>query len=131
MSDYSIRFAICIPGNVTNYFLHSANTDSRGNDNSFYKSSFTCYCIGIHAQHHTCLSKESIGGVMVRVITSSMVNRWFESRLGRTKDYNKKVFDDSPLCTQQLGIRAKNGSIGIGKMCQCLFAECCFSELAH
>ena len=33
------------------------------------------------------LYNNRIGGVMVRVLASSVVDRWFESRLGQTKEY--------------------------------------------
>jgi hypothetical protein len=45
--------------------------------------------------HH----QNNIGGVMVSVLASSAVDRWFEPRSGQTKDYNIFIFA-SPLGTQ-------------------------------
>jgi hypothetical protein len=41
-----------------------------------------------------------IGGVMVRVLAFNAVDRGFEPRLAKTKDY-KLVFVATPLSTQQ------------------------------
>ena len=41
-----------------------------------------------------------IGGVMVSVLASSVVDRGFEPRSGQTKDYEINVFVASPLSTQ-------------------------------
>ena len=49
-----------------------------------------------------------IGGIMVRMLSSTAVDRWFEPRLGQPKTF-KLVFIASPLRMQQYGIRAKTG----------------------
>jgi hypothetical protein len=71
---------------------------------------------------------------MVSVLAPSAVDRGFESRSGKTKDYIKFVFVASPLSTQHYGERAKTGWLGIRIVCPTgatyLPADCCFSELA-
>jgi hypothetical protein len=37
---------------------------------------------GVHLSHFNC-----IGGIMISMLTSSVVDRGFESRLGQTNDY--------------------------------------------
>ena len=48
-----------------------------------------------------------LGGVMVRRLASSVVDRGFEPRSGQTKDY-KMVFVASPLSTQLLSRKSKD-----------------------
>jgi hypothetical protein len=73
-----------------------------------------------------------IGGVMVSVLASIVVDHGFEPWSGQTKDY-EIGFNASPLSTQHEGKRAKIGWIGIRKICPsgttCLSADCCFREL--
>ena len=74
-----------------------------------------------------------IGGVMVSMLTSSVVDCDLEPRSGQTKDY-KITISGSPLSTQNQGERAKTGCFRIRIMCpsgaRCLSADCCFSKLA-
>ena len=56
-----------------------------------------------------------IGGVMVRMLTSNVVDRWFEPRLGRTKDYKIGICCFS--AKQRL----------FGSESRCLTGCCCFS----
>jgi hypothetical protein len=46
------------------------------------------------------IQQNRIGGVMVSVLTSSVVDRGFEPRSGQTKDYEINIFVASPLSTQ-------------------------------
>ena len=70
----------------------------------------------------------SIGGVMISVLASSAVDRSFEPRSGRTKDY------EIDICCSSAKREEKTGWLGIRIMClsgaTCLSADCCFSELA-
>ena len=81
--------------------------------------------VSLH-QSHNC-----IGGVMVSMLASSAVDRGFEPRLGKTKDYKIGICCFS---AKHAGERAKTVWFGIRIMCPsgvtCLPADCCFSELA-
>ena len=57
-----------------------------------------------------------IGGAMVSVLASSAVDRGFEPRSGRIKDY-KMAFVDSPISTKHEEQSAKTGCLGIRIMC--------------
>ena len=61
-----------------------------------------------------------MGGVIVSVLTSSVVDYWFKLLSGKTKDH-------------KIGISAKIGWLWLRIMCPsgvtCLPANCCFSEL--
>ena len=81
--------------------------------------------VSLH-QSHNC-----IGCVMVSMLASSAVDRGFEPRLGKTKDYKIGICCFS---AKHAGERAKTVWFGIRIMCPsgvtCLPADCCFSELA-
>ena len=81
------------------------------------------------------ISHNRIGGVMVSVLTYSVVYPGFEPRSGQTKDYIQLVFVASPLSTQHEGERAKTCWLGIRIVCPsgatCLPADYCCSELAQ
>ena len=70
---------------------------------------------------------------MIRMLTSSVVDRWFEPRSGQTKDYKIGVCCFS---AKQAALRRKRktGWLGIRIMgasgATCLPVDCCFSELA-
>ena len=68
--------------------------------------------------------------LMVSVPSSSVVDRGFEPRLGKTKDYKIGICCFS---AKHEGERAKTGWLGIRIMCPsgatCLSAACCFSRL--
>jgi hypothetical protein len=70
---------------------------------------------------------------MVSVLTSSAVDRGFETRSGQTKIYEIGIWCFSGKHAA-LRKRAKTGWLGIRIMCPtgatCLSAGCCFSELA-
>ena len=74
------------------------------------------------------------GGVLVIVLSSSTVNRWFEPGSGQSKDYNIDLCFFSAEYIASKRERAKTGWLRIGIMCPsgatCLFTDCCFSELA-
>jgi len=71
-----------------------------------------------------------IGGVMVGVLALSAVNHRFELK----QKTIELVFVGSPLSTQHKMGKSKDWLVRIRIMWQsgttCLFAECCFSELA-
>ena len=79
----------------------------------------------------TLTTGNRIGGVMVSVLASITVDRGFEPQSGQTKDYNNGICCFS---ANHAAIRRKTGWLGIRIMCPsgatCLFAGCCFSELA-
>ena len=86
--------------------------------------------------HPFCLNRHSlnfnrIGGVMVSVLASSVVDRGFEPWLGQTKDYK---IGFCCFSAKHAAERVKAGWLGIKIMCPsgatCLPADCCFSELA-
>ena len=58
------------------------------------------------------LKKNRIGGVMVSILASTLVDRGFETRSGQTKD-RKMIFLASPLSTHHKGERANTGQLGI------------------
>jgi hypothetical protein len=74
------------------------------------------------------------GGVLVIVLSSSTVDRWFESGSGQSKDYNIGICFFSAEYIALKRERAKTGWLRIGIMCPSgatwLSADCCFSELA-
>ena len=74
------------------------------------------------------------GGVLVIVLASSTVDRWFEPGSGQTKDYNIDICLFSAKYRALKRERAKTGWLRIGIMCPsgatCLSVDCCFSELA-
>jgi hypothetical protein len=72
-----------------------------------------------------------IGGVMVSVLTSSEVDRGFESRSDQTKDYKIGICCFS---AKHAALRRKNKD-GLARIvcpsgATCLSADYCFSELA-
>ena len=73
-----------------------------------------------------------IGGVVVSVLASSVVDRGFESRSGHTKCYKIGMCCFTAKHTELT--RNQTGCFGIRIMCPsgatCLSADCCFSELA-
>jgi hypothetical protein len=75
-----------------------------------------------------------IGGVMVSVLASSVVDRVFDLTDRVKLKTIKLVSVASLLSTQHLEDRAKTGWLRIRIMCPsgatCLFADCYFSELA-
>jgi hypothetical protein len=77
------------------------------------------------------LNFNRIGGVMVSVLASSVVDRGFEPWLGQTKDYK---IGFCCFSAKHAAERVKAGWLGIKIMCPsgatCLPADCCFSELA-
>ena len=79
----------------------------------------------------TLTTGNRIGGVMVSVLASIAVDRGFEPQSGQTKDYNNGICCFS---ANHAAIRRTTGWLGIRIMCPsgatCLFARCCFSELA-
>ena len=70
---------------------------------------------------------------MVKVFTSSAVDRGFEHRSGQTKYYKIGTCSFFPMYTTYK-VRANAGWFGIRIMCPsgapCLSVVCCFSELA-
>ena len=79
------------------------------------------------------INANCISGVMVSVLTSSAVDRGFETRSVPTKDYKIGICCFSFKHTT-LRRKSKTGWLGIRIMCQsvttCLSTNCCFSELA-
>ena len=75
-----------------------------------------------------------IGGVMVSMLASSVVDRVFDLTDRVKLKTIKLVSVASLLSTQHLGERAKTGWLRIRIMCPngatCIFADCYFSELA-
>ena len=75
-------------------------------------------------------SQNRIGGGMVSVFASSVVDRGFESRSGQTKDFKIGICCFS---TKHTALRSKNKdklALNQGNVSECLSADCCFSELA-
>jgi hypothetical protein len=73
--------------------------------------------------------RKIIGGVMVRALASSVVDRGFERRSGQTKDYKIGICWFS---VRHAVLRKKSKALGIIIMCPswatCLSADCCFSD---
>jgi hypothetical protein len=96
------------------------------------KGGLLSYCDKVYSRGNMN-QKHRIGGVMVSVLASSVVDRGFEPRSGKTRTI-QLVFVASPLSTQHYGERAKIGWLGTRIMClngvTFLPVDCCFSELA-
>ena len=60
---------------------------------------------------------QRIGGIMVGVLASSVVDGGFEPRSGQTKDYKIGICCFSARHAALLGERAKTGWLGIRIMC--------------
>ena len=78
--------------------------------------------------------KNHIDGVTVSILASSAVDHGFELRLGQAKDYKGGIYS---FCAKLAALRRNNTDwfwLRIRIMCPsgvtCLFADCCFSELA-
>ena len=54
------------------------------------------------------MNTNRIGGVMVSVLASSVVDRWFELRLGETKDYKIGMCFFSVKHTEELRSKSKD-----------------------
>ena len=57
-------------------------------------------CVSSHFHEFYLIKKKRIGGVMVSVLASSVVDRGFKPWSGQTKDYKILVFVASALSTQ-------------------------------
>ena len=114
------------------------NVKSRWNRDQFYEDvlglnhvlwrSYNISLSQVCLPNHT-----SEGSVVVSVLTSSAVDRGFETRSVPTKDYKIGICCFSFKHTT-LRRKSKTGWLGIRIMCQsvatCLSTNCCFSELA-
>ena len=85
----------------------------------------------MYLMHLVSVNRSS--GVMVSVLTSSVVDRVFKSWSGQTKDYEIGICCFSAKHT---ALRRKNkdglaqNQNNVSKVGACLSADCCFSELA-
>ena len=74
-----------------------------------------------------------ICGVMVSVLASTVIDRWFEPRLGKSKDFNVGICCFSAKHAA-LRRQSKDCWLGIRIMCPsgatCQLEDCCFIELA-
>jgi len=85
----------------------------------------------LSSYHDTFTHINFIGGVIVSLLASSVVDRGFEPRSGRTKDYETGMFCFS---AKHIALRRKTGWLGIGILCPSgvifLSADCFFNKLA-
>ena len=78
----------------------------------------------IYIYIYICCSR--IGGVMVGVLVSSVVDRGFEPQLGKTKDYKIGICCFS---AKHAALRSKSKDWLCLSGVSCLPTDCCFTEL--
>ena len=83
------------------------------------------------------LDVNRIGGVIVNMLVSSVVDIVLDPpRLGQTNNYKIDIccFSNQHTVLRSKNEEMKTGCLGIRIMClsgvRCLYADCCFSELA-
>jgi hypothetical protein len=107
------------------YWLSCSGEKHGGDGHILFQKLQSCYLLQIH--------KNRIGGVMVSVLVSSVVDCGFEPRSGQTKDTKIGICCFSPM---HAALRRKNkdwlarNQDNVLSGATCLSADCCFSELA-
>ena len=79
----------------------------------------------------TIISKERIGGVMIIVLTSNVVNRGFNPQSDQTKDYEIGIccFSSKHVALwRKSKVWMTRNQDNVSEWATCLFADCCSSE---
>ena len=115
-TKYSYKYSF------SNIVLHGYEFDA-----SFVEFTF-CSCQTVSTV--LSYSKNNIGGVMVSVLTSSVIYRGYKPRSDQSKDYKIGI---GCFSAKHAALRRKNKDSldrNQDNVSECISADCCFSELA-